>query len=274
MTYAITPTEFARDTAQPIGGSPPDLAWVKVSDLVVEGYQRLTTEKAGQALIASIAAAWSWDRCGAIIVRPCRVDGAARLAVVDGQHRAIAALSRGDIDALPAAIIGVETAQGAARTFIGLNLDRRNLSAQAVFWAEVEAGHAAATEIKAAADAAHVTVLRAIKPADSCTIGETSSVGSLRNVHRVNGSAVLTRALKIAVVARVAPIKGWHIEASALAITAPELKGRASDSALAAVLLADEDGIEDAADLAAADTGQAKKRCAAIEMVNRAGAGR
>lgn len=270
MTSAIAPIDIGPAALRPIDSPQPELAWVRIEDLVIEGYQRLTDEKAGQALISNIAAAWSWDRCGAIIVRPCRVDGVPRLAVVDGQHRAIAALSRRDIPALPAAIIGAENEQDAARTFIGLNLDRRNLSAQAVFWAEVEARKPAAIEIRAVADQARATILRTVKPLDACAAGETSSVGALRNIHRAHGKDVLRRALKITVDARLAPIKGWHLEAVAMALCEPELKGRALDASIAAALARDEGGIEDAADLAHIDTGQAKKRCAAIEIVNRA----
>lgn len=272
MNIEIQPLSRANrpDRVEPLAGYPPELEWVRVSDLVVEGYQRTTDEKASQKLVRLIAAHWNWDRVGAIIVRPVLVNDATRFALIDGQHRAMAAAARGDIDVLPAAIIATEGAEDAARTFIGLNLNRSNLSAQAVFHAEVAAGNPSAFAINQAARSAGAVILRSAKPPNLCAPGEISAIATLRNIHIAKGRAGLAHALRITVAARLAPIQSIHLEAVFIALFEPGFAGRATDSQISRTLCEDWELIKDAADLAVLETGEPKKRAAAIELVNRA----
>lgn len=262
------PTPLTEDM-EPPAGAPPDLIWAPLADLVLPDYQRGTKERAAQTLIRRIAQTWDWRRCGAIVVARVDTPEGPRWAVTDGQHRAIAAMMRGDIDALPAVVNRDAAPEEGAKAFVGLNRDRRALSAQATFWAEMAAGDEAAAAIAGAAADADVAILRNPRPAQDCGPGETMAIGELRKIYARKGRAGLRRALGIARRADLAPILGNHLKALAGALWEPELQG-AHDDRLARALADKWDHIEDAADELVLDSGQSRPRCLAIELAKAA----
>jgi len=137
-------------------GPCPRLDLIPVDRLCVDSaYQRAVVGRAATALIRTIAAAWSWARCGALIVAP-RGD---LHEIIDGQHRAAAALLRGDIPALPAVIVEADT-PGAAAAFVAVNADRRGVSAVERLHARIACGDPVAAEIEAAVRAAGARLVR------------------------------------------------------------------------------------------------------------------
>ncbi len=82
-------------------GPAPLLQWVKIAELVVDDRYQRPIYGAGRVNVRRIAEAFSWAKFAPIVVSP--VEGG-RFAIVDGQHRATAALLRG-IEAVPAQVI-------------------------------------------------------------------------------------------------------------------------------------------------------------------------
>lgn len=85
-------------------------------------YQR--TFIAEQRVLA-IAAEWSWLACGSLIVS--ERDG--KFWVIDGQHRAVAAMRRSDIKELPCLVFKLASEEEEARAFYRVNCVRGAVSA-------------------------------------------------------------------------------------------------------------------------------------------------
>jgi len=81
-------------------------------------YQRESSEKK----ILEIAAEWSWAGFGTCSVA-LRQDG--EWYVIDGQHRVLAALKRGDITMLPCMVFELDTIAEEARAFLKSNTNRK-----------------------------------------------------------------------------------------------------------------------------------------------------
>lgn len=93
-----------------------ELQWVDKAKLYVDHtYQR---DVQGQQKVNKIASAWSWPLCGVIIVNR-RADGT--WAVIDGQHRVLAALKRDDIPELPCIVFALPGIKEEAAAFQGAN---------------------------------------------------------------------------------------------------------------------------------------------------------
>jgi len=127
--------------------SPPpapdiDLRWGAPADLLVDArYQRLISER-GRRTIRQIIAGFSWARFGALTVAQTR-EG---LAVIDGQHRAIAAYHLGLI-AIPMCIWQQNATAAQAEAFIGINCTRISVPSVDKFRARVAAGDPAACAV-------------------------------------------------------------------------------------------------------------------------------
>lgn len=118
------------------------MALVRVSELAVDRrYQRRTSEQS-RARIRRIIADFSWPKFGAIAVTEVH-DGL--YAIIDGQHRAIAALLL-DVDAVPAVIAQGDVA-AQANDFVGINATRTAVASIDKFRAKVAAGDEVAVEV-------------------------------------------------------------------------------------------------------------------------------
>lgn len=241
----------------------PEIGWVEISDLIVPAYQRTVTERAGRALIQRIAREFSWRKFGALIV----ADRGGRYEVIDGQHRAIAAASRGDIKTVPATVLpSGEGLPHDAGTFVSINRDRRAVSAQATFWADVHRGEPDAVAAVEGAALAGATILRAAKPAPSCAEGDVLAVGALRRIAASKGKAGAARALRVCLGARFAPIQTLHLNVVRDLLWSSDLGGQASDAAIAEAMRTRWDELMDEADLAKLDSGQSLGRCLAVAV--------
>jgi len=108
-----------RITSEPPGfDDVADVAMVPVSDLVIDGDYQRDIKKNGLSVVRKIAADFSWGRFGCLIV--CR-HGKDSFKVIDGQHRAIAAISIG-VKAVPCIVLegNFEKSEEAAN-FIGIS---------------------------------------------------------------------------------------------------------------------------------------------------------
>lgn len=103
-------------------------------------YQRdLIAEK-----VKAITAAWSWLSLGALVVGK----RGGEYWVIDGQHRAVAAKRRSDIQLLPCVVFETEDVQEEARGFLDLNTGRKPVTAVAKQKAMVAAGDETAAYVQ------------------------------------------------------------------------------------------------------------------------------
>lgn len=125
--------------SEPLTGITLEL--VPVASLLIDpAYQRKITQR-GKAEIKCIVTAFSWARFGAISV--ARMDDA--FAVIDGQHRAIAAHILG-IAHVPAVVSDADTSSQAG-DFLGINTVRSGMQATDKFRARVAAGDKDAVKV-------------------------------------------------------------------------------------------------------------------------------
>ncbi len=149
-------------------------------------YQR-TVSRDGTRRVRRIAGAFDWAKFGALTVMP---DGD-EFEVIDGQHRAAAARSRG-LARVPAIIV----AAGAASVFLALNRDRAALDAAQLYHAELVAGEAEALALAAIFDRLGITVPRT-QPQKGAAAMTTRAISALRTELRARGAAVLEAALGV-----------------------------------------------------------------------------
>ena len=96
-------------------------------------YQR----RAADGKVKRIASEWSWVACGALVVAD-RGDG--RFFVIDGQHRALAAMKLSAVRHLPCVVFQTEGRREEASGFLRANRDRKPMTAVQAFAAMVTAG--------------------------------------------------------------------------------------------------------------------------------------
>lgn len=193
-------------------GPPPDIVWLRPDQIVInEDYQRALS-KASLELIRSMAHEFDWDRFKAPNV--ARTDHPDFYEAVDGQHTAIAAKTNGRVPILPCLLARGTTLREKARGFIGINTQRIALSPMAIFAAKVAAQDDEAIAVEAALSRAGASLRQILPtPKEKWRVGETVAVGTLLSVAKKGGDARLSTILRIAVLAKAAPISSMLIKA-------------------------------------------------------------
>lgn len=155
----------------------PQLLWVALADLVIDDqYQRAITAN-GRALIQRIADGWDWRKFQPILVAPT-LDG--RLAVVDGQHRAHAAVVAG-LERLPALCVAMTPVEQAAG-FAAVNRDRIKLDSFAIYRAELAAGVDWAVRAKEAVEAGGCRLMTCLWSTGQKKPGMVFAIGLMRRM--------------------------------------------------------------------------------------------
>lgn len=198
MARPLAKVVFAEPLA-PSGdpGPIPDLKWLPLHALVVDPrYQREIATR-GRQNIRRIVEGFDWSCFSPLVVSP-RDDGS--FAIIDGQHRATAALMHGGIEAVPCQIIhGDQTAQ--ARAFATINGQVTGILQTQLFYARVAAGEPEATALAELLNGCGVTVLKQPVSRDPRP-GETLAIGTLQSCLKAYGSDTLIVALKAVVETR------------------------------------------------------------------------
>lgn len=142
----------------PTIGSPPTIEWIDVKKLSIDGlYQRSTDNASSRRLITSIAAKFDWRLCAPLVVSRRAND---TLTIIDGQHRWLAACSRGDIPHLPCCIFRYDSAEEEARMFILANRARKAINRLDDYFAALAAADEDALEIEQIVTGAGLRVSR------------------------------------------------------------------------------------------------------------------
>jgi hypothetical protein len=172
-------------------GDKGELAWLPLSQLYVDpAYQRAILDS-GKANIRRMIEAFSWLQFGTLVVSRRTPS---RYAVIDGQHRATAAMLHGGIDKVPCLILkGGREAE--ARAFAAINGNVTRIHPLQSFRANVAAGDGAAREIVDLCARGGVTI--APYPKMDPDPGETMALGSIRQVRKNYNDAILIAAFKL-----------------------------------------------------------------------------
>lgn len=188
----LTPVVFASIEATKPGPANEaiDLRFIPVAELLIDqAYQRKLSEKS-KRVIRKIVGEFTWSRFGAINVAE-RPEGG--FLVIDGQHRAIAALHCGVTDVPATVSAGAQAAQ--ALDFVAVNSNRSAVTAVDKFRARVTAGEPDALELD--------EVLRGLEisadVAPGCVMKpkETRSISLLQKLIKSPGKGILFTALEL-----------------------------------------------------------------------------
>lgn len=172
-------------------GYAPELAWLPVPALRVDSSYQRPVSKAGWATIERIARDFSWAKFAPVIVAPAPHD---TFAIIDGQHRSIAAAARG-FERVPCQIVRLGQ-DGQAASFAAINGNVTPITPLALYKAELQAGAKWAKTIDTITRAAGVSVAAYPKPANVIQAGETMAVGILKRELGRRGADVVTAALQ------------------------------------------------------------------------------
>ena len=172
--------------------TPGELAWVEVSDLRIDPkYQRPVGPK-GERNIKQVIENFSWSLFSPLVV--CRRPGGL-YAVIDGQHRAIAARTHGGIDKVPALIINGDQSDE-AKAFSVINGAVTSISPTQIWHARVVAGDIGAIRLERIFDRVGVSVPRYAKQTSQMVKGETVSIDAVEKAFKQYGGAALELALR------------------------------------------------------------------------------
>ena len=215
-------------TITPIAGLTPTMEWAAPTDLYVEEeYQRSLSERS-ITLIRRIAAGWKWAHVKPAICAV--VDG--KLMVIDGQHTAIAAATRRDIAAIPVMIVDAGATRDRAMAFLGLNRDRLALTTLHMHHAAAAAGDEIAVAVEEAATRAGVSILRhQTGSKTNFKVGDTTAIGIITALTKRRGVAAVSKALRVLVQAKRAPLAAVEIAAVAIILADKTAKVDAYDLA-------------------------------------------
>jgi len=160
-------------------GRPPRLAFLPIAALRIDGsFQRELTPR-GRSNILHIANDFNWARFTPLMV--ARVPGKQEIySIIDGQHRATAALLRG-YELVPCAVVEAAAAEQAA-IFAAVNGRVTPVTVLQLFKAARAAGEAWAKDVDAACAMAGLTALSYPKPRSTIRPFETMAIGTLRKL--------------------------------------------------------------------------------------------
>lgn len=171
---------------------PGQLVWIHLQNLFIDPKYQRPIGVRGEKNIRRIIEGFSWALFSPLIVAQ-RTSG--KYAIIDGQHRASAALSHGKIEKVPCLVIQ-GTAEDEAKAFAVINGQVTAVSSSHIYFARIAAGEFEAAAFKRALDTAGVVVLRNSKPNDSMKAGETFSIDSLEKAFRRYGKDTFISAVQ------------------------------------------------------------------------------
>lgn len=183
-------------------GRVPVLVSVSPTDLVVdENYQR-TLSRRSVDLIRKMVAAWDWTS-----YKPPTVvrDGAA-LHVIDGQHTAIAAATRGDLPEIPVMVVDAVELRDRAAAFVNINSDRLAVTDIQLHHAKAMAGDDDAVTIDQVCARAGARIAWTIKRAEYYDVGEIAAIAAVRTLVKRRYAAGARRVIEICVKAKMKPV--------------------------------------------------------------------
>jgi hypothetical protein len=189
--------------AAPEAGSAPQLAWLPIADLVTDRSYQRDVVASGRKQILRIARAFDWAFFAPVIMAP--VEGG-RFAIIDGQHRTLAALLIGK-DKVPCQIV-IADPKKQARAFSAVNGQVTRMSALSTFRAALAGGDDLAVSLDALARRAGIRILGYPMQANRMQRGDCTCPSALATLRGRFGDHVLFLAL-LAVASSAGDIRGF-----------------------------------------------------------------
>jgi ParB-like nuclease domain len=178
--------------ATPLRDGPiPSLDWIAVNRLMIDKTYQRNVSRAGSANIARIAEYFEWSKFSPVIIAP--IEGG-MFSIIDGQHRATAALLRG-IERVPCQMVHIDRSSQ-AEAFAAINGNTTRVTPQVVYYARLTGKDPTAEEMSRVLSAAGVTVARGSRTLRDMKAGETGAVGALFKFLKKFGSETLIAALQ------------------------------------------------------------------------------
>nr|WP_289624622.1 DUF6551 family protein [Sinorhizobium sp. 7-81] len=200
---------------------PPEVRLVDPRDLWVdERYQRGLSDRSVR-LIRKIVTEWDWAAFKPPVVT--EVDGC--LAVLDGQHTAIAAVTHGGITRMPIMVVETGRHELRAQAFVRHNRDRIQVTATQLHTAMVAAGDEDALTIAQVCERAGLTILKNPPPFARFKPGETMAISTISAVVSRRHAAGARRVLEVCVKGGAAPVSAALIRAVEHLLFAKEYAG-------------------------------------------------
>ncbi|MBP2229641.1 hypothetical protein J2847_002940 [Azospirillum agricola] len=139
-------------------GERPEFLWMPIEWLYVDWlYQRAMSSAKSRRLVRKITEEFWWPKFTPITVTPLDWE-AGKFAVVDGQHRAAAAILHPSVAEVPAWVIDAPDVRAQAAAFVGINGDRNGMTTMQLFKAQLAAEEGDAVQVKALCERAGVTI--------------------------------------------------------------------------------------------------------------------
>lgn len=173
-------------------GEMGELKWIPLEQIVIDPVYQRDVGAAGKKNIKQIVERFHWALFLPVIVAR---RGLNLYAAIDGQHRAIAALTHGGIGAVPCWIIPADPLME-AHAFAVINGAVTALNPLHVFRAKVAAGNAEACRIVEVAKAAGVTIMANPTAGQQLKHGECQSPSTIGEVLARFGRDVTVTALR------------------------------------------------------------------------------
>lgn len=190
----VDPTEFMpfyKGAANSDLGVVPDLRWIEIVDLRIDpAYQREVLRN-GASNVVRIAREFDWSLFGIVVVAALE-DGL--YAIVDGQHRTLAAAIR-QIAKVPCIIIKADARQQ-AKAFAAINGAVTKISPLQIFNAEIAAGQPDAIVLRDALAAADISICKYPVPSNKMKPGDTLAVNTMKRMLRMYSAAHLTTCMR------------------------------------------------------------------------------
>lgn len=205
------------ETLAPIPTAPPLTEWMAPGDLLIEAaYQRDLSPKS-MDLIKRIAERWDWRR-----FKPPIVAWSERgFEIIDGQHTAIGAATRG-IDKIPVLVIEAADLTDRASAFVGHNQDRLAITPIQMHQAKLAAGDEDALTAQQVIDKAGATLVISAYGARGWKPGETVAITTIDQLARKRGAMRARQVVELLVKAHAAPVSAAAIKAVDMLMFKPE----------------------------------------------------
>lgn len=176
-------------------GKAGEIVWLPVAQLFIDDAYQRTIDLSGRRNIRRMIEKFRWHLFDPVVVSP---RGRNRYAVIDGQHRAVAAKLHGGIAKVPCWVLKC-SAEEEAESFAVINGMITRVTTQALFKARIAAGDRDARAAARAAKEAGVTLLAYPVAAAAIKTGETCAVGTVEECVKKYGGDVVTPALRLIV---------------------------------------------------------------------------
>jgi len=171
-------------------GAKPRLQWTAISLLRIDPAYQREVLRAGEKNILNIAQNFEWAKFTPVIVAELKGD---LFAIIDGQHRTIAAALRGMKD-VPCQVVDADPRKQ-AEAFVAVNGSVTAMTKLQLHVARVAAAEPKALALDQVCAEADVTICRYPVPGNKMKPGETLAVGSLQSLFDKYGRETLVAAL-------------------------------------------------------------------------------